>query len=88
MTRTNTELLAARLQCPLAQMIYAADVECQETVADFLEDLLEAEAVVRRERYLGTRTRMAHLPYQRTLERSTLLSSRRSINGRLRNWPA
>jgi len=36
--------------------------------ADFLSDLLEAETVVRRERYLQTRTRLAHLPYRRTLE--------------------
>jgi len=36
--------------------------------ADFLLDLLEAERVVRRERYLLTRTRLAHLPYRRTLE--------------------
>ena len=33
-----------------------------------LEQLLEVEVAARRERYLSTRTRMAHLPFQRTLE--------------------
>jgi DNA replication protein DnaC len=36
--------------------------------ADFLADLLGVEAAARRERYLLARTRLAHLPYQRTLE--------------------
>lgn len=36
--------------------------------ADFLADLLSRETTVRRERYLRTRTRLAHLPFQRTLE--------------------
>lgn len=35
--------------------------------ADFLADLLGTEAAARRERYLRTRTRLAHLPFQRTL---------------------
>lgn len=36
--------------------------------ADFLADLLDLEAAARRERYLRTRTRLAHLPFHRTLE--------------------
>ena len=36
--------------------------------ADFLADLLSTETAVRRERYLRTRTRLAHLPFQRTLD--------------------
>lgn len=36
--------------------------------ADFLADLLAAEVAVRRERYLRTRTRVAHLPFRRTLD--------------------
>lgn len=36
--------------------------------ADFLADLMEIEAAARRERYLRTRTRLAHLPFYRTLE--------------------
>jgi len=40
----------------------------QMPYVEFLADLLGAEAAVRRERYLKTRTRLAHLPYLRTLE--------------------
>lgn len=36
--------------------------------AEFLVDLLSIEAAARRERYLRTRTRLAHLPFHRTLE--------------------
>ena len=36
--------------------------------AEFLADLLSSETSVRRERYLRTRTRLAHLPFQRSLE--------------------
>src|SRR5438552_5631521 len=36
--------------------------------ADFLADLLSTETAVRRERYLRARTRLAHLPFQRTLD--------------------
>ena len=36
--------------------------------AEFLAELLSREVAVRRERYLVTRTRLAHLPFQRTLE--------------------
>ena len=40
----------------------------QLAYADFLADLLGIEAAARRERYLVARTRLAHLPFQRTLE--------------------
>ena len=40
----------------------------QMSYADFLADLLAVEAAARRERYLVTRTRLAHLPFRRTLE--------------------
>lgn len=36
--------------------------------ADFLADLLSIEAAARRERYMVTRTKLAHLPFRRTLE--------------------
>ncbi len=36
--------------------------------ADFLASLLDVEAAARRERYLRTRTNLAHFPYHRTLE--------------------
>ncbi len=35
---------------------------------EFLAELLQVEMTARRERYLRTRTRLAHLPYRRTLE--------------------
>ena len=38
------------------------------TYADVLAQLLGAEVSARKERYLTTKTRMAHLPFQRTLE--------------------
>ena len=42
----------------------------QLTYPEMLEQLLGAEVAARRERYLSTRTRMAHLPFTRTLEQS------------------
>jgi len=36
--------------------------------ADFLADLLEAELAVRRRRYLETRTKLARLPFRKTLD--------------------
>ena len=44
----------------------AASTDC--TYAKFLSDLLEAEVAVRRDRYMKARTRLAHLPFQRTLD--------------------
>lgn len=40
----------------------------QLSYADFLADLLETEVAARGERYLKTRTRLAHLSFHRTLE--------------------
>ena len=40
----------------------------QLTYPEMLAELLEVEVSARRERYLSTRTKMAHLPFQRTLE--------------------
>lgn len=45
-----------------------AAAQRQLSYADFLADLLGIEAQARRERYLRTRTRLAHLPFHRTLE--------------------
>ena len=38
------------------------------TYPEMLADLLGVEVTARRERYLTTRTKLAHLPFQRTLE--------------------
>ena len=40
----------------------------QLTYPEMLAELLGVEVTARRERYLTTRTKMAHLPFQRTLE--------------------
>ena len=40
----------------------------QLTYPEMLEQLLGAEVAARRERYLSTRTKMAHFPFQKTLE--------------------
>ena len=40
----------------------------QLTYPEMLEQLLSAEVEARRERYLYTRTKLAHFPYQRTIE--------------------
>jgi DNA replication protein DnaC len=45
-----------------------AAAQKQLPYADFLADLLASETTVRRERYLRARTRLAHLPFQRTLD--------------------
>lgn len=38
------------------------------TYADFLTDLLDTELAARRERYITARTRLAHLPFHKTLD--------------------
>ena len=45
-----------------------AAAQKQLPYADFLAALLASETSVRRERYLRARTRLAHLPFQRTLD--------------------
>ena len=53
------EVLASRLDDAASK---------QMPYPDMLADLLGIEVAARRERYLTTRTRMAHLPFRRTLE--------------------
>ena len=43
------------------------------------------EVAARRERYLRTRTRLAHLTFQRTLEQFDFISGRRSMSGSSRS---
>jgi DNA replication protein DnaC len=45
-----------------------AAAQKQLPYADFLADLLSTETGTRRERHLRTQTRLAHLPFHRTLE--------------------
>lgn len=46
----------------------AVAAQKQLTYAELLADLLGIEVTARRERYLKARTRLAHLPFQQTLE--------------------
>ncbi len=64
-----------------------AAAQKQLPYADFLADLLSTETAARRERYLRTRTRLAHLPFQRTLDRLTSGSSPRSTSARSATSP-
>jgi DNA replication protein DnaC len=61
-----------QLGCPQAAAVLDNHLEMaahrQRTYAEFLADLLGVEVAARRERYLRTRTRLAHLPFLRTLE--------------------
>jgi DNA replication protein DnaC len=42
--------------------------KAEASYAQFLDELLAVEVAARRDRVLGTRLRVAHLPYQKTLE--------------------
>src|SRR5438477_4997898 len=53
--------------------------------ADFLLEVMSAEADARRQRYLKTRLQLAHLPYVKTFDQFDFGSSRRSTNGRFVN---
>ena len=54
----------------------------EPSYADFLLDVLSAEADARRQRYLKTRLQLAHLPYVKSFEQLTSASSRRSTSAR------
>lgn len=45
-----------------------AATQKDSTYLEFLSDLLEPELAARRERYQKARTRLAHLPFQKTLD--------------------
>ena len=68
-----TSLVVHFCSAPLAQHPIALDTldvaaNKQLTYPETLEQLLGAEVAARRERYLSTRTKMAHFPFQKTLE--------------------
>jgi len=62
-----TQLKMTQAAAVLDSRLEAASKK-KASYADFLADLLELEAGARRERYLITRTRLAHLPFRKTLE--------------------
>jgi DNA replication protein DnaC len=65
--RQHLEQLGLEQAAAVLDSRLEAAAQQQVAYADFLADLLGAELTVRRERYLRTRTRLAHLPFQRTL---------------------
>ena len=66
--RQSLELLGLTEAAAVLDSRLEVAAQKQLAYADFLADLLSREMTVRRERYLRTRTRLAHLPFQRTLE--------------------
>ena len=66
--RQHLEVLGLKQAVEVLDNTLDAAANKQLTYADVLAQLLGAEVAARRERYLTTKTRMAHLPFQRTLE--------------------
>ena len=66
--RQHLETLGLKQAVEVLDNTLDAAANKQLTYADVLAQLLGAEVAARRERYLTTKTRMAHLPFQRTLE--------------------
>ena len=66
--RQHLETLGLKQAVEVLDNTLDAAANKQSTYADVLAQLLGAEVAARRERYLTTKTRMAHLPFQRTLE--------------------
>ena len=66
--RQHLETLGLKQAVEVLDNTLDAAANKQLTYADVLAQLLGAEVAVRKERYLTTKTRMAHLPFQRTLE--------------------
>jgi len=66
--RAHLEQLGLREAAAVLESRMEFAAQKQLAYADFLADLMGVETSARRERYLRTRTRLAHLPYHRTLE--------------------
>ena len=66
--RQHLETLGFKQAVEVLDNTLDAAASKQLTYAGVLAQLLGAEVSARRERYLTTKTRMAHLPFQRTLE--------------------
>ena len=84
--RQHLETLGLKQAVEVLDNTLDAAASKQLTYAGVLAQLLGAEVSARRERYLTTKTRMAHLPFQRTLE-FDFASSPPSTNGKSRSWP-
>ena len=66
--RAHLEQLGLAQAAAVLESRLEAAAQKELAYAEFLADLLGREVAVRRERYLITRTRLAHLPFHRTLE--------------------
>jgi DNA replication protein DnaC len=66
--RAHLEQLGLAQAAAVLESRLEAAAQKELPYAEFLADLLSREVAVRRERYLVTRTRLAHLPFHRTLE--------------------
>jgi DNA replication protein DnaC len=66
--RAHLEQLGLAQAAAVLDARLEAAAQKEVAYAEFLADLLSREVAVRRERYLITRTRLAHLPFRRTLE--------------------
>ena len=66
--RQHLETLSLKQAVEVLNNTLDAATSKQMPYPDMLAELLGAEVPARRERYLTTRTRPAHLPFQRTLE--------------------
>ena len=67
-TRQHLESLGLKQAAEALDNALDAAAGKQLTYPEMLADLLGVEVNARRERYLTTRTKLAHLPFQRTLE--------------------
>ena len=66
--RQHLETLGLKQAVEILDNTLDAAASRQMSYPDMLAELLGAEVAARRERYLTTRTRLAHPPFQRTLE--------------------
>ena len=67
-TRQHLESLGLKQAAEALDHTLDAAAGKQLTYPEMLAELLGVEVTARRERYLTTRTKLAHLPFQRTLE--------------------
>ena len=66
--RQHLETLGLKQAVEVLDNTLDAAASKQLTYPEMLAELLGVEVAARRERYLTTRTRLAHLPFQRTFE--------------------
>ena len=66
--RRHLETLGLKQAVEILDNTLDAAASRQLPYPEMLAELLGAEVAAKRERYLTTRTRLAHLPFQRTLE--------------------